>query len=131
VLLFAEKYGACSYWAMTDGEQTPWYLADANSGYQVRPAACDPALRQMPHRCGIPVGMDDRISQVLLESDGQGYLRRIVMDELDGSRTEFQLRAQRENLPIEDTEIRFRPPAGESRGTADRPQRPTIERNCR
>ncbi len=61
---------------------------------------------------GIPVGMDDRISQVLLESDGQGYLRRIVMDELDGSRTEFRLRAQRENLAIEDTEFRFRPPAG-------------------
>ena len=61
---------------------------------------------------GIPMGMDDRISQVLLESDGQGYLRRIVMDELDGSRTEFRLRAQRENLAIEDTEFRFRPPAG-------------------
>ena len=61
---------------------------------------------------GIPVGMEDRVSQVLLESDGQGYLRRIVMDELDGSRTEFRLRAQRENLAMEDTEFHFHPPAG-------------------
>ncbi len=34
---------------------------------------------------GVPVGMEDRISQVLLESDAQGFLRRIVMEELDGS----------------------------------------------
>ena len=47
---------------------------------------------------GIPVGMEDRISQVLLESDGQGYLRRIVMEELDGSRTEFRLEDQQENV---------------------------------
>ena len=59
VLLFAEKYGACSYWALTEGEQTPWYLADADSGFQVRPAACDPALPQTPHRSGIQVGMAD------------------------------------------------------------------------
>ncbi len=61
---------------------------------------------------GVPVGMEDRVSQVLLESDAQGYLRRIVMDELDGSRTEFRLRGQRENLAMEDAEFRFHPPAG-------------------
>jgi hypothetical protein len=59
VLLFAEKYAACSYWALTEGEQTPWYLADANSGFQVRPSVCDPALPQTPHRAGIQVGMAD------------------------------------------------------------------------
>jgi outer membrane lipoprotein carrier protein len=61
---------------------------------------------------GIPVGMEDRISQVLLESDGQGFLRRIVMEELDGSRTEFRLENQRENVPLSDGEFHFRPPAG-------------------
>jgi len=61
---------------------------------------------------GVPVGMEDRVSQVLLESDAQGYLRRIIMDELDGSRTEFRLSAQRENLAMEDAEFRFHPPAG-------------------
>jgi outer membrane lipoprotein carrier protein len=61
---------------------------------------------------GIPIGMEDRISQVLLESDGQGFLRRIVMEELDGSRTEFRLENQRENVAISNAEFSFRPPAG-------------------
>lgn len=61
---------------------------------------------------GIPVGMEERISQVLLESDEQGFLRRIVMEELDGSRTEFRLENQRENLAIGDSEFSFHPPPG-------------------
>jgi outer membrane lipoprotein carrier protein len=61
---------------------------------------------------GIPMGMEDRISHVLLESDGQGFLRRIVMDELDGSRTEFRLEGQHENIAIDDAEFVFHPPAG-------------------
>jgi outer membrane lipoprotein carrier protein len=61
---------------------------------------------------GIPVGMEDRVSQVLLESDAQGFLRRIVMEELDGSRTEFRLRNQQENAAVPDAEFSFRPPAG-------------------
>ncbi len=58
------------------------------------------------------MGMEDRIAQVLLESDGQGYLRRIVMEELDGSRTEFRLENQQENISARDAEFSFRPPAG-------------------
>jgi len=61
---------------------------------------------------GVPVGMEDRVSQVLLESDGQGFLRRIVMEELDGSTTEFRLENQRENAAISDGEFRFSPPPG-------------------
>lgn len=61
---------------------------------------------------GIPVGMEDRVSQLLLESDGQGYLRRIVIEELDGSRTEFRLNNQQENLPVSNAEFSFQPPAG-------------------
>jgi hypothetical protein len=59
VLLFAEKYAACSYWALTEGEQTPWYTADRLSGFQVRPEVCDPARPQTPHHSGIQVGMAD------------------------------------------------------------------------
>lgn len=61
---------------------------------------------------GVPVGLENRISQVLLESDAQGYLRRIVMDELDGSRTEFRLEHQHENIAINNAEFRFQPPPG-------------------
>jgi outer membrane lipoprotein carrier protein len=61
---------------------------------------------------GIPVGMEDRVSQVLLESDPQGFLRRIVMEELDGSRTEFRLENQQQNAAVTDAVFSFRPPAG-------------------
>lgn len=61
---------------------------------------------------GIPVGMEDRISQVLLESDAQGFLRRIVMEELDGSRTEFRLEDQQENVAIGSALFSFQPPPG-------------------
>jgi Protein of unknown function (DUF1559) len=58
-VLFGEKYAACSYWALTEGREVPWYTADGSSGFQVRPAACDPALPQSPHWGGIQVGMAD------------------------------------------------------------------------
>jgi outer membrane lipoprotein carrier protein len=61
---------------------------------------------------GVPVGMEERISQVLLESDGQGWLRRIVMEELDGSRTEFRLEEQHENVATDGAEFTFVPPPG-------------------
>jgi outer membrane lipoprotein carrier protein len=61
---------------------------------------------------GVPVGMEDRVSVLLLESDGQGFLRRIVMQELDGGTTEFRLENQRENVAINDGEFSFHPPAG-------------------
>jgi hypothetical protein len=58
-VLFGEKYAACSYWALTDGREVPWYTADPSSGFQVRPRACDPALPQSPHPGGIQVTMAD------------------------------------------------------------------------
>src|SRR5215472_5119981 len=30
-VLFAEKYAACSYWALQSGREVPWYVADAAS----------------------------------------------------------------------------------------------------
>jgi outer membrane lipoprotein carrier protein len=61
---------------------------------------------------GVPVGMEDRVSMLLLESDGRGFLRRIVMQELDGSTTEFRMENQTENVAVSDGEFSFRPPAG-------------------
>jgi outer membrane lipoprotein carrier protein len=76
------------------------------------------AVDVTPHQAGnvvlrgIPKGMEERVSEVILESDPQGYLRWIRIDELDGTRTEFHLERQRENIPVADREFHFRPPAG-------------------
>jgi outer membrane lipoprotein-sorting protein len=47
-----------------------------------------------------------------MESDGEGFLRLIVIEELDGSRTEFRLEKQQENVGVSDAEFSFQPPAG-------------------
>jgi outer membrane lipoprotein carrier protein len=61
---------------------------------------------------GIPKGMEDRVSQVLLEITPERSISRIVIEELDGSTTEFRFRNQRENVEVAEGQFRFKPPAG-------------------
>jgi outer membrane lipoprotein carrier protein len=61
---------------------------------------------------GVPKGMHDRVAQTLLEVRPDGLLARIVVEELDGSVTEFRFLQQRENVEIPDQRFHFTPPAG-------------------
>ena len=61
---------------------------------------------------GIPKGMGDRIEQTLLEVTPDGLLSRIVIEERDGSVTEFRFLQQTENVEIPDGQFRFTPPLG-------------------
>ncbi len=61
---------------------------------------------------GVPRGMQDRVAQTLLEVAPDGLIVRIVVDELDGSVTEFRFLQQRENVEIPDQQFRFVPPPG-------------------
>jgi len=61
---------------------------------------------------GVPVAMQDRISQVLLEVSPENRLTRIYIEELDGSRTIFELRNEQANLPVKPERFKFQPPAG-------------------
>jgi outer membrane lipoprotein carrier protein len=61
---------------------------------------------------GVPVGMEDRASEILLECEPPGWLRRIIVLELDGSRTEYRLERQQANPAVGDAEFGFTPPAG-------------------
>ena len=61
---------------------------------------------------GIPKTMADRVSQVILEVAPGDWFRRIVVEEVDGSQTEFTFRDPRENIQIADSEFKFTPPAG-------------------
>lgn len=61
---------------------------------------------------GVPKAMADRVSHVLLEVDPEGTIHRIVIEEVDGSITEFRLTNQRENVPLPDAKFQFRPPPG-------------------
>lgn len=61
---------------------------------------------------GIPRGMRDRVEQTLLEISPDGMIVRIVVEELDGSTTEFRFHQQKENVQIADQQFHFAPPAG-------------------
>ena len=61
---------------------------------------------------GVPKGMEDRVSSVLLEVTPEGKIMRMLVNEVDGSSTEYHLGNQRENQPITDQRFQFSPPPG-------------------
>ena len=61
---------------------------------------------------GVPKGMEDRVSNVLMEVTPKGEIARIVVNEVDGASTEYRFDNQRENQPIADERFRFSAPAG-------------------
>jgi outer membrane lipoprotein carrier protein len=61
---------------------------------------------------GVPKGMRDRVAQTLLEVAPDSLIVRIVVEELDGSTTEFRFLQQRENVELADQQFRFIPPPG-------------------
>ena len=61
---------------------------------------------------GIPQGLENRVAQTLLEVSPDGLIDRIVIEELDGSLTEFRFLQQKENVQIPDQRFSFTPPPG-------------------
>ena len=61
---------------------------------------------------GVPKAMGDRVSEVLLEVTPDHQLARIVINEVDGSVTEYRFTDQKEDVQIADERFRFSPPAG-------------------
>ncbi len=61
---------------------------------------------------GVPKGMRDRVAETLLEVVPDGLIVRIVVEDLDGSITEFRFLQQKENVELADQQFRFTPPPG-------------------
>jgi outer membrane lipoprotein-sorting protein len=56
--------------------------------------------------------MQERVSQTLLEVTPEGLITRIVVEEFDGSVTEFRFLQQKENVQVSDQRFKFVPPPG-------------------
>ena len=69
-------------------------------------AAGDVVLR------GVPQALADRISEILIEVMPDHRISRIVMNEVDGSVTEYRFTGQKENEAIPEGRFAFTPPAG-------------------
>ena len=61
---------------------------------------------------GVPKGMEDRISTVLLEVSPEGRIERIAIEEVDGATTDFRFTEEVENIQVAENMFRFKPPAG-------------------
>jgi outer membrane lipoprotein carrier protein len=61
---------------------------------------------------GVPRRLGDRITQVLLEVTPENRIRRVQIDDVDGSTTEYQFRQPKEGVAIADTLFHFAPPPG-------------------
>ena len=61
---------------------------------------------------GEPKGIEERVSETLLEVTPDGMITRIVVEGTDGSVTEFRFLQQNENVQIADTRFKFVPPPG-------------------
>jgi outer membrane lipoprotein carrier protein len=61
---------------------------------------------------GVPKGLEDRLSQVLLEITPDHRITRILILGLDDSITEYRFSDQKENLEVPEGKFRFSAPAG-------------------
>jgi outer membrane lipoprotein carrier protein len=61
---------------------------------------------------GLPKAMADRISQVILEITPDSRIARIVIEEADGSVTEYRFSEQKQDVKIADQRFQFAPPPG-------------------
>jgi outer membrane lipoprotein carrier protein len=61
---------------------------------------------------GVPKGMENRVTQVLLEITPDFFLRAITIEEADGSMTQFRFSDQKQNVSLSDSRFRFTPPPG-------------------
>jgi outer membrane lipoprotein carrier protein len=61
---------------------------------------------------GVPRAMTDRVSEILLEITPGSEIKRIVLEEADGARTEYRFTDPKDNLRLADQRFEFAVPAG-------------------
>jgi outer membrane lipoprotein carrier protein len=61
---------------------------------------------------GAPHAMADRVTSVLLEITPESRIARLLIEEVDGSTTEFRFADTAENVVVSDELFRFTPPEG-------------------
>lgn len=61
---------------------------------------------------GVPKGMKDRISEVVLEISPGHQITRILIHEVDGTTTDFRFSQIEENVPVQNSLFHFSPPPG-------------------
>jgi outer membrane lipoprotein carrier protein len=61
---------------------------------------------------GTPVGMEQRVHSLAVTVDAEGMIHTLRIEETDGAITTFTFSEMHENVPVNDDDFRFIPPAG-------------------
>jgi len=61
---------------------------------------------------GVPRGMESRVKLLTLHVSPDGRINEMKLEELDGATTEFKFTDISENIPTNDSDFKFTPPAG-------------------
>jgi outer membrane lipoprotein carrier protein len=61
---------------------------------------------------GVPQALADRISEIVLEVTPEYQIVRIVLEDVDGSATEYRFTDLKEDVKVADRRFDFQPPAG-------------------
>jgi len=61
---------------------------------------------------GVPAAYADRISEVVIEIAPDHKIMRIILQEVDGSQTEYRFQDQKEDVAIANERFQFQPPPG-------------------
>ena len=61
---------------------------------------------------GVPKALAGRVGQVILEITPERHITRIIIEEIDGTSTEYRITEQKEDAGLPDERFRFDPPAG-------------------
>jgi outer membrane lipoprotein carrier protein len=61
---------------------------------------------------GAPVGIEQKVRALAVTVDGSGVIHGLRIEETDGAATTFTFSDMRENVPVNEGEFRFVPPAG-------------------
>jgi outer membrane lipoprotein carrier protein len=61
---------------------------------------------------GVPQALSDQVSEIVLEVTPEHQIARIILQEVDGSSTEYRFTDQKEDVAVADGQFAFHPPAG-------------------
>jgi len=61
---------------------------------------------------GVPQSLADRVNEIVVEVTPDHQIARIVIQEVDGSSTEYRFTEQKEDVTIGNARFEFQPPAG-------------------
>jgi len=61
---------------------------------------------------GMPRGLEDRVSEIVLEVTPDHQIARIFIQDVDGAATEYRFTEQKEDVAVADGRFEFKPPAG-------------------